>query len=135
TADYRYYVLDDPELSDRDYDALYAELKALEAKHPELVNPDSPTQRVGDRPRSELANVAHAVPMMSLDNTYSREDLEEFVRRVKDGLPDTARVRFCVEPKLDGASVEILYRGGKFVEGSTRGDGKTGEVITEDLRT
>lgn len=135
TADYRYYVLDDPELSDRDYDALYAELKALEAKHPELVNPDSPTQRVGDRPRSELANVAHAVPMMSLDNTYSREDLEEFVRRVKDGLPDTARVRFCVEPKLDGASVEILYRGGKFVEGSTRGDGKTGELITENLRT
>lgn len=135
TADYRYYVLDDPELSDRDYDALFAELKALEAKHPELVNPDSPTQRVGDRPRSELANVAHAVPMMSLDNTYSREDLEEFVRRVKDGLPDTARVRFCVEPKLDGASVEILYRGGKFVEGSTRGDGKTGELITENLRT
>ncbi|HEY6727472.1 MAG TPA: NAD-dependent DNA ligase LigA [Polyangiaceae bacterium] len=135
TADYRYYVLDDPELSDRDYDALFAELKALEAKHPELVNPDSPTQRVGDRPRSELASVAHAVPMMSLDNTYSREDLEEFVRRVKDGLPDTAQVRFCVEPKLDGASVELLYRGGKFVEGSTRGDGKTGELITENLRT
>ncbi|HEU5072871.1 MAG TPA: NAD-dependent DNA ligase LigA [Polyangiaceae bacterium] len=133
--DYRYYVLDQPVLSDRDYDALYSELKALEAKHPELVTSESPTQRVGDRPRSELASVAHAVPMMSLDNTYSRSDLEEFVRRVRTGLPDTAKVRFCVEPKLDGASVELLYRGGVFVEGSTRGDGKTGELITENLRT
>lgn len=135
TADYRYYVLDDPELTDRDYDALFTELKTLEAAHPELVTPDSPTQRVGDRPRADLASVAHAVPMMSLDNTYSREDLEEFVRRVRDGLPDTATPRFCVEPKLDGASVELLYRGGKFLEGSTRGDGKTGELITENLRT
>jgi len=135
TADYRYYVLDDPELTDRDYDALFTELKALEAAHPELVTPDSPTQRVGDRPRADLASVAHAVPMMSLDNTYSRADLEEFVRRVRDGLPDTATPRFCVEPKLDGASVELLYRGGKFLEGSTRGDGKTGELITENLRT
>jgi len=135
TADYRYYVLDDPELTDRDYDALFTELKALEAAHPELVTPDSPTQRVGDRPRADLASVAHAVPMMSLDNTYSRADLEEFVRRVRDGLPDTATPRFCVEPKLDGASVELLYRGGKFLEGSTRGDGKTGELITQNLRT
>jgi len=135
TADYRYYVLDDPELTDRDYDALFTELKALEAAHPELVTPDSPTQRVGDRPRADLASVAHAVPMMSLDNTYSRADLEEFVRRVRDGLPDTATPRFCVEPKLDGASVELLYRGGQFLEGSTRGDGKTGELITQNLRT
>lgn len=133
--DYRYYVLDDPLISDREYDALYSELKKLEAEHPELITPDSPTQRVGDRPRSELASVTHAVPMMSLDNTYSREDLEEFVRRVKDGLPDTAEPRFCVEPKLDGASVELLYREGRFVEGSTRGDGKSGELITENLRT
>jgi len=133
--DYRYYVLDDPQISDRDYDALYAELKALEAKHRELVSPDSPTQRVGDRPRSELLSVTHAVPMMSLDNTYSRADLEEFVRRVSDGLPGTATARFCVEPKLDGASIELLYREGVFVEGSTRGDGKTGELITENLRT
>ncbi len=133
--DYRYYVLDDPLISDREYDRLYSELKTLEAEHPELVSADSPTQRVGERPRSELTSVAHAVPMMSLDNTYSREDLEEFVRRVHDNLPAGSVPGFCVEPKLDGASIELLYRDGRLDQGSTRGDGKSGELITENLRT
>ena len=133
--DYRYYVLDDPEISDREYDELYRELKAIESNHPELITPDSPTQRVGDRPRSQLVNVVHKVPMMSLDNTYSQKELEEFVRRVRDGLPESRMPSFCIEPKLDGASVELLYRHGRLTEGSTRGDGRAGELITENLRT
>jgi DNA ligase (NAD+) len=135
THDHRYHVLDDPTISDREYDALYAELRALEAEHPELVTPDSPTQRVGAAPRSELRTVAHVVPMTSLDNTYDADDLGEFVRRVKDGLPASADPVFCVEPKLDGASIEILYRNGRLEGGSTRGDGLTGEDVTLNLRT
>jgi DNA ligase (NAD+) len=135
THDYRYHVLDDPTISDREYDALYAELRALEATHPELVTADSPTQRVGAAPRSELRTVAHVVPMTSLDNTYDAEDLGEFVRRVGDGLPAGAEPAFCVEPKLDGASIEILYRDGHLESGSTRGDGLTGEDVTLNLRT
>ncbi len=133
--DYRYYVLDDPAISDREYDALYAELRALEAEHPELVTPDSPTQRVAGAPRAELRSVTHAVPMMSLDNTYSEAELRDFVRRVGDGLRAGSEPRFCVEPKLDGGSIEVLYRDGKLVEGSTRGDGVQGEEITANLRT
>ncbi|HEV8550892.1 MAG TPA: NAD-dependent DNA ligase LigA, partial [Polyangiaceae bacterium] len=133
--DHRYYVLDDPAISDRDYDALYAELRALEAAHPDLSTPDSPTQRVGAAPRGELKTVPHVVPMTSLDNTYSTEELGEFVRRVSDGLPASAEPAFCVEPKLDGASIEILYRDGRLVSGSTRGDGLTGEDVTLNLRT
>ncbi|MCA9596712.1 MAG: NAD-dependent DNA ligase LigA [Myxococcales bacterium] len=133
--DYRYYVLDDPIISDRDYDALYKELRELEAANPELVTPDSPTQRVGGAPRSDLKTVEHVVPMMSLDNTYNEEELEEFARRVRDGLADDAVVEFCVEPKLDGGSVEILYRDGRLSGGSTRGDGQSGEDIVENLRT
>ena len=135
THDHRYHVLDDPTISDREYDALYAELRALEAEHPELVTPDSPTQRVGAAPRSELRTVAHVVPMTSLDNTYDADDLGEFVRRVKDGLPASAEPVFCVEPKLDGASIEVLYRNGRLEGGSTRGDGLTGEDVTLNLRT
>ncbi|MGC4090641.1 MAG: hypothetical protein QM756_22765 [Polyangiaceae bacterium] len=133
--DYRYYVLDDPQIGDCEYDALYAELRAIEARHPELVSADSPTQRVAGAPRGELRTVPHAVPMMSLDNTYNEAELRDFVRRVSDGLPTGATPRFCVEPKLDGGSIEVLYRDGKMVEGSTRGDGVSGESITENLRT
>jgi DNA ligase (NAD+) len=135
THDHRYHVLDDPTISDREYDALYAELRALEAAHPELVTPDSPTQRVGAAPRSELRTVPHVVPMTSLDNTYDADDLGEFVRRVKEGLPASAEPTFCVEPKLDGASIEILYRNGRLEGGSTRGDGLSGEDVTPNLRT
>ena len=135
--DYRYYVLDDPLIGDREYDALYRELRDLEERYPELSSADSPTQRVGGAPRSgsELVNVQHVVPMMSLDNTYSLEELGEFVRRVNEGLPTGAVPSFCVEPKLDGASVEILYRDGKLAGGSTRGDGISGEDVSVNLRT
>jgi DNA ligase (NAD+) len=133
--DYRYHVLDDPALSDREYDALYAELRALESEHPELKTSLSPTQRVGDSLRTDLRTVPHVVPMMSLDNTYNDADLAEFERRVIGGLPAGMIAEFCVEPKLDGASVEISYRDGELVGGSTRGDGARGEEITANLKT
>jgi DNA ligase (NAD+) len=133
--DHRYYVLDDPVISDQEYDALYRELLELERSHPELVTADSPSQRIGAEPRSELVTVEHVVPMMSLDNTYSEADLVDFIRRVRDGLPAGAETTFCVEPKLDGASVELVYQDGRFVHGSTRGDGTHGEDITANLRT
>ena len=133
--DNRYYVLDDPQLSDREYDALYAQLRELEKQRPELSTPDSPTQRVGGSPRGELRTVPHVVPMMSLDNTYGEADLTEFVRRVRQGLPAALTPSFCVEPKLDGGSIEVLYREGKLTQGSTRGDGQSGEDVTQNLRT
>jgi DNA ligase (NAD+) len=133
--DHRYYVLDDPSVSDRDYDALYRELRDLEQQHPGLQRWDSPTLRIGDKPRSELRTVPHASRMMSLDNTYSETEVQDFVRRVEDGLPHGVQVEYCLEPKLDGGSVEILYRDGKLVGGSTRGDGESGEDISENLKT
>jgi len=133
--DHRYYVLDDPQITDQQYDALYAELRELERQHPALLTADSPTQRIGGAPRGELRTVPHVVPMMSLDNTYGEADLAEFVRRVRQGLPAAQTPEFCVEPKLDGGSIEVLYRGGKLVQGSTRGDGQSGEEITQNLRT
>jgi len=132
--DYRYYVLDDPEISDRDYDALYRQLRELEAAHPELDLTDSPTRRIGGT-RQDLLTVAHQAPMMSLDNTYSPAELAEFDRRVRQGLPSGAEVTYCVEPKLDGASVEVRYRGGRLEGGSTRGDGQRGEEISANLKT
>jgi DNA ligase (NAD+) len=133
--DHRYYVLDDPAIGDFEYDRLYRSLVELEAAHPELVTDDSPTRRVGAKPRSDLTSVTHVAPMTSLDNTYSEAELRDFVRRVRDNLSDAEALTFCVEPKLDGASVELVYRGGRFVQGSTRGDGTFGEEITENLRT
>ncbi len=133
--DHRYYVLDDPVITDFEYDRLYRSLVELEGAHPELVTDDSPTRRVGAKPRSDLVRVTHVAPMTSLDNTYSEAELCDFMRRVKDNLADSDELRFCVEPKLDGASVELVYRDGHFVQGSTRGDGTVGEEITENLRT
>lgn len=133
--DYRYYVLDDPAVSDADYDRLYRELRELEAEQPELITPASPTQRVGGAPRGELRTVQHAVPMISLDNTYDEADLRDFVRRVEAGLPSGVTPTYCVEPKLDGGSIEVLYRDGQLALGSTRGDGVSGEEITQNLRT
>ncbi len=132
---YRYYVLDDPLISDAAFDALLRELRALEDEHPDLVTPDSPTQRVGGEARTSVTQVRHAVRMMSLDNAYSPEELAEFHRRVVEGLPDGEAPRFCVEPKLDGASVEVVYERGRLVQASTRGDGETGEDITPNVRT
>jgi DNA ligase (NAD+) len=131
---YRYYVLDDPSVSDAAFDRLIRDLRALEAQHPELVTAHSPTQRVGGEARTSVVQVKHEVRMMSLDNAYSEEELSEFHRRVVDGLPDGEVPRFCVEPKLDGASVEVIYEGGLLVQASTRGDGETGEDITNNIK-
>jgi DNA ligase (NAD+) len=142
---HRYYVLDDPTVSDAEYDALYRELRALEAKHPELVTPDSPTQRVGAEPRSELQKFERPIAMYSLDNVYSEGDVREFDERVRKGLPGSATPRYVAEPKLDGASVEVVYaiepgarhgkRTARLSMVTTRGDGKTGEIVTENART
>jgi DNA ligase (NAD+) len=132
---YRYYVLDDPVVSDADFDALLRELRAIEGQHPELLTPDSPTQRVGGEPRAAVVQVKRSVRMLSLDNTYTAEELGEFFRRVKDGLPDGEDPRYCVEPKLDGASVEVVYQKGRLAQATTRGDGETGEDITQNIRT
>jgi DNA ligase (NAD+) len=132
--DYRYYVLDDPEISDARYDALMRELKALEERHPDLVAPDSPTQRVGGQPSPGFAEVRHAVPMLSLDNAFSAEDVTEFDRRVRERL-DVASVDYCAEPKLDGLAISVRYEHGVFARASTRGDGTTGEDVTANVRT
>ena len=133
-ADYRYYTLDDPNIPDADYDALMRELVALETAHPELVTPDSPTQRVGGKPSSGFAAVRHAVPMLSLANAFSDEEAADFVRRIEERLERRAP-EFSVEPKLDGLAISLHYEGGVFVRGATRGDGETGEDVSANLRT
>jgi DNA ligase (NAD+) len=132
---HRYYVQDAPVISDAEYDRLYRELLALESTHPELVLPDSPSQRVGAAPREGFVKVKRAVRMYSLDNAYSREELVEFDRRVREGLGADGPVRYVAEPKLDGASIEVTYERGKLVLASTRGDGETGEDVTANVRT
>ncbi|RMH94526.1 NAD-dependent DNA ligase LigA [Lysobacter pythonis] len=133
-ADHRYYVLDDPDIVDADYDALMRELIALEAAHPELVTADSPSQRVGDAPSAKFASVAHAVPMLSLANAFDDDEVREFVARIEKETGD-AEPLFSVEPKLDGLAISLRYEGGVFVRGATRGDGATGEDVTLNLRT
>ena len=133
--DHRYYVLDDPVISDAEYDALYKQLVALEQEYPELKTPHSPTSRVGGSPREGFVKVERATRMFSLDNAYSRDDLAELLRRVSEGLPEGQQPAFVVEPKLDGASIEIVYEGGVLVQASTRGDGLVGEDVTENVRT
>jgi DNA ligase (NAD+) len=132
---YRYYVLDDPIVTDAEFDRLLRDLRELEARHPELSTPDSPTQRVGGQPRTTVAQARHGTRMLSLDNAYSKEDIGEFFRRVREGLPTGEEARYCVEPKLDGASVEVVYEKGRLARALTRGDGETGEDITENVRT
>ena len=132
---YRYYVLDDPVISDAEYDRLLRELQELEQAHPEYITPDSPTQRVGAAPLPEFATITHRVPMLSLENAMNEEELKAFDERVRRGLNTTAIVEYVAEPKLDGIGVELVYEGGRFAYGSTRGDGITGEDITQNLRT
>ncbi|HEX4896605.1 MAG TPA: NAD-dependent DNA ligase LigA [Solimonas sp.] len=131
---HRYYVLDDPGVSDAEYDALFRELQALEAAHPALLTPDSPTQRVGGAPLAAFAPLKHRLPMQSLNNCFSAEELAEFDRRVREGLGREA-VDYVAEPKLDGLAVSLIYEQGVFVQGATRGDGETGEDISANLRT
>lgn len=134
--EYRYYVLDDPEISDAEFDRLVNELKALEAAHPELITPDSPTQRVGGKPREGFVKVAHSVPMLSLDNAYNEEELRNWERRVHElAGRDKDAIEYVCELKLDGMSLALRYEGGKLVRGITRGDGSTGEDVTANVRT
>lgn len=128
--DRRYHVLDDPEISDADYDLLVRELRALEAGHPELVTPDSPTQRVGASPATHFAAVAHRVPMLSLGNGFTDDDVHEFDRRVRKLLGSDAPVEYAAEPKLDGLAIAVVYRDGRFTQAATRGDGSRGENVT-----
>ncbi|QLF94486.1 NAD-dependent DNA ligase LigA [Pseudomonas sp. ABC1] len=140
---YRYYVLDDPAVPDAEYDRLFNELKALEAEHPELVTPESPTQRVGGQALEAFGQVRHEVPMLSLGNAFEEQDLQDFDRRVREGLDlpggdlfgDGVAVIYSCEPKLDGLAVSLLYENGQLVRGATRGDGTTGEDITSNVRT
>ena len=130
---YRYYVDDAPSIPDAEYDRLLKQLTVLETEHPEYCFPDSPTQRVGGVPLAKFAQIAHLKPMLSLDNVFSDEEFEAFYNRINDKT-ETAPT-FCCEPKLDGLAVSILYRDGVFERAATRGDGKTGEDITENVRT
>ena len=132
--DYSYYVLAQPAVSDREYDRLYHELLELENRFPQLVTPDSPTQRVSGQPLKEFKPVPHRLPMLSLDNTYSQEELRDFVNRVQKLLPDE-KLDWIVEPKVDGLAINLCYERGIFTCGSTRGDGTTGDDITANLRT
>jgi DNA ligase (NAD+) len=132
---YRYYVLDDPEISDAEYDRMMQQLKLLEEDHPQLASPDSPTARVGAPPLQKFESVAHTIPMLSLDNGFNDEDILEFDRRVKRNLDTRDEILYTAEPKMDGVAVELIYENGKLVTASTRGDGLTGEVITTNVKT
>ena len=134
---YRYHVLDDPEVPDAEYDRLMRQLQDVEEKNPELVTPDSPTQRVGDEPVSAFGTIKHRIPMLSLGNAFSADALRDFHRRVTERLEMDADepLRYAAEPKLDGAAVSLLYENGLLVRGATRGDGTTGEDITHNVRT
>ena len=131
-ANYRYYVLDDPTMDDRDYDLKLRELEELEKDHPELARADSPTKRVGGEALSKFEKVTHPVPLNSLQDVFSKEELSDFVDRMLAADPNTV---FSVEPKIDGLSVALEYENGQFVRGATRGDGNVGEDVTETLRT
>ncbi|MBZ5548179.1 MAG: NAD-dependent DNA ligase LigA [Acidobacteriia bacterium] len=132
--EHRYYVLDAPEITDAEFDKLMNELKKLEAEHPELVTPDSPTQRVGGKPREGFVKVRHSSPMLSLDNAYSEEELRDWERRVHE-LSGRSDVEYMCELKLDGMSLALHYSGGQLVRGITRGDGSEGEDVTSNVRT
>ncbi len=132
---YRYHVLDSPVISDAEYDALYRELSALEAEHPELVTPDSPTQRAGAAAADIFAKVRHPAPILSLMNAFNADDLRAWRARIGRLLPADTHLQYVVEPKLDGLTVVLHYRDGRFAQGATRGDGEVGEDVTANLRT
>jgi DNA ligase (NAD+) len=132
---YRYHALDDPEVPDAEYDRLMVELRGLEAEYPDLLSPDSLTQRVGAAPVAAFGTVKHRVPMLSLDNAFSDEEVRDFDRRVRERLGREEPVRYSAEPKLDGLAVSARYESGSYVQGATRGDGETGEDVTLNLKT
>ncbi len=132
---YRYYVLDQPEISDAEYDLLMQELIDLEEKYPRFITPDSPTQRVGAPPLEKFETVTHSIPMLSLENAFNEQEAREFDERVKRFLKTEKSIEYVVEPKVDGVAVELVYEDGKFTVGSTRGDGYIGEDVTQNLKT
>ena len=136
---YRYHVLDDPEIPDAEYDRLIRELQALEQDNPDLVTDDSPTRRIGDEPISAFGTVEHKIPMLSLDNAFTEDELRDFHRRIVKRLDlsddDAEVLEYAAEPKIDGAAVSLLYENGRLVRGATRGDGRTGEDVTHNIRT
>lgn len=133
---HQYYVLDQPLLSDAEYDGLFRHLQQLESDHPELVDAESPTQRVGGSPLAEFLQISHRTPMLSLNNAFSEDEVAAFDRRVREGLnPSSDQVEYLAEPKFDGLAVSLVYERGMFVRGATRGDGYTGEDVTSNLRT
>ncbi len=132
---YNYYVLDQPTIADAEWDKLFHELKSLEEANPELATPDSPTQRVGAKPLEEFSEVSHRVPMLSLGNAFTEEDLANFDRRCREGLGFEGAIEYACEPKYDGLAISLTYERGVFVQGATRGDGSVGEDVTQNLRT
>jgi DNA ligase (NAD+) len=132
---YRYHALDDPEVPDSEYDKLMVELRALETQYPQLLLANSPTQRVGAAPIAAFGAVKHRVAMLSLDNAFSAEEVRDFDRRIHERLGESGAIRYSAEPKLDGLAISARYENGSFVQGATRGDGETGEDITQNLRT
>lgn len=136
---YRYYVMDDPSVPDAEYDRLMNSLKSIETEYPSLIVPESPTQRVGGEPLAGFTQVTHEMPMLSLDNAFNEEDMQDFNRKVSGRLGDTGSesgvIEYVCEPKLDGIAVSLLYEHGQLVRGATRGDGETGEDITQNVRT
>src|SRR5712671_4507623 len=129
-----YYVLDNPEISDTEFDKLMQQLQQLEAEHPTLITPNSPTQRVGGKPREGFVKVRHSSPMLSLDNAYNEEELRDWERRVHE-LSGRTDVEYMCELKLDGMSLALIYNGGRLERGITRGDGSVGEDVTLNVRT
>lgn len=132
---YRYHVLDDPVISDAEYDALFQQLKVLESQFPDLVTADSPTQRVGAAPLKAFSEVKHALAMLSLDNAFADQDIHDFDKRIHDKLNISQLIQYCCEPKLDGLAISIRYENGVFTQAATRGDGATGEDVTENIKT
>ena len=132
--DRRYYEDAAPTISDREYDRLYKELADLEGKFPELVTPDSPTQRVGGKPLEAFGQIQHRMPMLSLDNTYSEEEVVNFYKRVTRLLPNE-KIPVVIEPKVDGVAVSVMYENGKLKYAATRGDGSVGDDITQNIKT
>jgi DNA ligase (NAD+) len=132
---YRYHALDDPEVPDAEYDKLMVELRGIEAQYPQLLTKDSPSQRVGAAPVAAFAAVRHRIPMLSLDNAFSEQEVRDFDRRIRERLENDGDIRYSAEPKLDGLAFSALFENGVFVRGATRGDGETGEDITQNLKT
>ena len=133
--DYEYYILDDPSISDQEYDELFRELKQIESKHPDWITPESPSQRVGIKPENDFATFKHFQQMLSLANAFNAEDLKNFNDRILKNLGTDKQIDYFCEPKMDGAAVSLIYEKGILTKGVTRGDGTIGEDITSNIRT